>query len=187
MTDLSPLFPRQQAPALRVSLAGGGAFDLSREAPANFTLLVFYRGLHYPICESQMKELEAKLPEFEKRGVGVIAISSDSRDRSEKAKADWGLTNLRVGYGLDLEAARAWGLYVSSGSGRTSAGVDEPALFSEPGLFLIRPDHTLYFASVQTMPFARSHFADILSAIDFVVAKNYPARGEVVQLPKAAA
>ena len=187
MTDLSPLFPRQQVPALRVPLTGGGAFDLSRETPANFTMVVFYRGLHCPICKTQMRDLEAKLPDFEKRGVGVIAISSDNRERGEKTKADWGLSSLRVGYGLELEAARAWGLYISSGKGPTSAGVDEPALFSEPGLFLIRPDRTLYFASVQTMPFARPHFVDILSAIDFVVAKGYPARGEVTNLARAAA
>jgi hypothetical protein len=40
-------------------------------------------------------------------------------------------------------------------------------------------DGTLYFASVQTMPFARPAFGDILGALDFVIAKNYPARGEV--------
>ena len=135
MTDLSPLFPRQQVPDLRVSLAGGGSFDLSRERPANFTLVVFYRGLHCPICKTQVRDLEAKLPEFEKRGVGVVAISSNGHERGEKAKAEWGLSNLRVGYGLDLEAARSWGLYISSGRGPTYAGVDEPTLFSEPGLF----------------------------------------------------
>ena len=69
----------------------------------------------------------------------------------------------------------------------TSAGVEEPALFSEPGLFLVLPDRTLYFASVQTMPFARPHFTDILAALDYVIAKNYPARGEVMNLPAAAA
>jgi hypothetical protein len=37
------------------------------------------------------------------------------------------------------------------------------------------------------MPFARPHFADILGALDFVIAKNYPARGEVVALSAAAA
>src|SRR5262249_62025948 len=57
----------------------------------------------------------------------------------------------------------------------------------EPGLFLVRPDRTLYFASVQTMPVARPHFTDILAALDFVTAKNYPARGEVMNLPAAAA
>lgn len=187
MTDLSPLFPRQQVPALRVPLAGGSSFDLSKEKPAHFTMIVFYRGLHCPICKTQLRELQEKLPEFEKRGVNVVAISSDSADRGERTKADWGLSDLRVGYALDLGTARAWGLYISTSKGPTSAGHDEPALFSEPGLFLVRPDGALYFATVQTMPFARPHFADILSALDFVIAKDYPARGEVVQLPRAAA
>jgi hypothetical protein len=32
------------------------------------------------------------------------------------------------------------------------------------------------------MPFARPSFGDILKAIDFVVAKDYPARGEVTKI-----
>jgi hypothetical protein len=57
-------------------------------------------------------------------------------------------------------------------------GIDEPALFSEPGIFLMRPDRTLYWASVQSMPLARPHFRGILSALDFAIAKDYPARSE---------
>jgi peroxiredoxin len=180
MTDLHPLFPRQPVPALDVPLVSGGRFNLVAERPERFTLLVFYRGLHCPICRAQMKELESKLPEFQKRGVSVVALSSDGQDRAERAKSEWGLPNLRLGYGLDLGTARRWGLYVSTSRGTTSLGIEEPALFSEPGLFLVRPDRTLYFASVQTMPFARPHFADILQALDFVIAHDYPARGEVV-------
>ena len=60
MTDLVPLFPRQPVPPLNVNLAGGGLFDLRSERPKHFTLLVFYRGLHCPICKSQLKELEVK-------------------------------------------------------------------------------------------------------------------------------
>jgi hypothetical protein len=67
----------------------------------------------------------------------------------------------------------------------TSAELAEPPLFSEPGIFLVRPDRTLYFSSVQTMPFARPHLADILGALDFVIAEDYPARGEVITLPAA--
>ena len=187
MTDLTPLFPRQPVPALKVALVGGGTFDLAAETPDQFTLVVFYRGLHCPLCKVQLRDLEAKLGEFERRGVAVVAISSDPRDRAERAKSEWGVPSLLVGYGLDLITARAWGLYVSPGIGRTSAGVDEPALFIEPGLYLIRPDRTLYFGSVQTMPFSRPHFADVLTAIDYVVAHNYPARGEVERLPQHAA
>jgi hypothetical protein len=42
----------------------------------------------------------------------------------------------------------------------------------------IKPDQTLYASSVATMPFARPHFKEILAAIDFIVEKDYPARGE---------
>src|SRR6516165_9454319 len=182
MTDFVHLFPRRTVPPLRVDLAGGGTFDLAREKPAHFTLVVFYRGLHCPICKTQLRELESKLEEFDKRGVAVVAVSSDTKERATQTRDGWGLTRLRIGYGLDLTAARHWGLFISSGRGMTSTGVEEPARFSEPALYLIRPDGTLYFGSVQTMPFARPHFADILAAIDYVLKNNYPARGEVTDL-----
>ncbi len=75
---------------------------------------------------------------------------------------------------MSIENAREWGLYVSTSRGMTSAGVDEPPLFAEPGLFLVKPDGTLYWGSVSTMPFARPHFADIGGAIDFAVARTTP-------------
>jgi peroxiredoxin len=187
MTDISPLIPRQPVPSLVVPLAGGGKFDLAVETPKNFTLVVFYRGLHCPQCRKQLTDLEAKLPEIEKRGVSVVAISADSPERGEKTKAEWNLPNLRIGYGLDLRTARAFGLWISAGRGKTSAGINETTLFTEPGLFLIKPDGTLFCASVQTMPWARPHFADLISALDFVIEKNYPARGDVVSLPAQAA
>jgi peroxiredoxin len=187
MIDITPLIPRQPVPHLAVALAGGGKFDLDIETAKNFILVVFYRGLHCPQCRKQLTELEAKLAEFEKRGVSVVAISADDAERAERTKSEWSLPNLRIGYGLSLSTARAFGLWISTGRGKTSAGIEEPALFNEPGLFLIKPEGTLYCASVQTMPFARPHLADLLAALDFIGERNYPARGEVVTLPAQAA
>lgn len=133
MTDIVPLLPRQPVPSLNVDLAGGRSFQLERERPPKFTLLVFYRGFHCPICKTQLRELESKLEEFDKRGVAVVAVSSDSRERAEETKRAWELTRLRLGYGLDLVSARRWGLFISTGRGMTSTGVEEPARFSEPG------------------------------------------------------
>jgi peroxiredoxin len=186
MTDIAPLVPRQPVPPLAVALAGGGMFDLATESPDKFIMVVFYRGLHCPLCRKQLSELEAKLPEFDKRGVSVVAISADDKERAERSKSEWGLPSLRLGYGLPLSTARAFGLWISTSRGKTSAGVEETSLFNEPGLFLIKPDRTLYCASVQTMPFARPQLADLVTALDFVVDKNYPARGEVVTVPAQA-
>lgn len=173
-----PLIPRQPVPAIDVPLTDGGRFILGAKHAEKFDLIVFYRGLHCPICTKYLLELERLAPEFEKRGVSLVAICSDDEDRGKKMAEKVNASVVKFGYGLALETARQWGLYISASRGATSIGIDEPALFSEPGVFLIRPDGTLYYGAVQTMPFARPQFQDLLGAIDFAIAKDYPARGE---------
>jgi peroxiredoxin len=180
MSTINPLFPRQPVPALEVTTVGGGTWRLADQKPENFTLVVFYRGLHCPICANYLGDLNRKVGDFAERGVEIVVISSDGADRAAEAKEKWRMDKLTVGYGLDLGKAREWGLYISSSRGKTSVGIEEPALFAEPALYLVRPDGTLYFGAVQTMPFARPRFADILQGLDFVIESDYPARGEVI-------
>jgi peroxiredoxin len=172
------LMPRQSVPPLQVPTLDHGPFDLSADAATNFTLLVFYRGLHCPICLKYLLELGRQQADFEQRGVKLIAVSSDTPERARAMADKLKAPGLRVGHSLPLALAREWGLYVSTSRGLTSIGIEEPALFSEPGVFLVRPDGTLYYGAVQTMPFARPHFDELLAAIDFALAKDYPARGE---------
>ena len=172
------LFPRQIAPALATETLRHGPFDLATQTPERFTLICFYRGLHCPICATYLKELERLVPEFAKRGTETIAISSDTADRAEQMAAKIGASALRIGHGLDLATARSWGLYISASRGTTSIGIEEPALFSEPGVFLVRPDRTIYYLAIQSMPFARPNFAEMALALDFVIKSGYPARGE---------
>ena len=172
------LIPRQPAPALAVDTLAHGRFDLSTASPERFTLVCFYRGLHCPLCATYLKELERLVPEFASRGVETIAISSDGQSRAAEMAEKIGAEALRIGYGLALETARAWGLYISASRGKTSIGIEEPALFSEPGVFLIRSDGTIYYLSVQSMPFVRPSFAEMVAALDFVIKSHYPARGE---------
>ena len=172
------LMPRQAVPALSVPLVDGTHYDLGAESPEHFSLVVFYRGLHCPICAKYLTELARLLPDFAQRGVNVLAISSDTPERAAKMAEKLGGHPLRIGHSLPLQVARDWGLYLSTSRGTTSIGIEEPPLFSEPGVFLVRPDNTLYFGTVQTMPFARPVFSEMLGAIDFALAKQYPARGE---------
>lgn len=172
------LMPRQAVAALVLPTLAHGRFDLAQEHPERFSLLVAYRGLHCPICHKYLLELARLQPDFEQRGVNVLAFSSDGRERAQAMVDKLSAPALRMGYALPLPVAKQWGLYVSSSRGMTSIGIEEPALFSEPGVFLVRPDGTLYYGSVQTMPFARPHFDELLGAIDFAIAKDYPARGE---------
>jgi peroxiredoxin len=176
--EIVMLIPRQPTPVLSVPTLAHGKYDLATDAPRTFGLVVFYRGLHCPICHKYLLELGRLLPEFTQRGVQVIALSSDAKDRAQAMSDKLNAPDLRLGYGLTLESARAWGLYISASRGTTSIGIEEPALFSEPGVFIVRPDATLYYGAVQTMPFARPHFDELIAALDFAIAKDYPARGE---------
>lgn len=172
------LLPRQKTPGLTLPTLDHGPFDLSAETSERGTILCFYRGLHCPICASYLTEFQKLAGEFAERGVGTIAISSDGEERARGMAQKIGASTLRFAYDLPLSKAREWGLYLSTSRGVTSIGIEEPPLFSEPGLFMVTRDQTLYYGAVQTMPFVRPHFSDLLGALDFAIARAYPARGE---------
>ena len=175
---MSALKPRTKSPELEVETLAAGCWRLSEQRPENFTMIVAYRGLHCPICSGYVRDLDRKVAQFRERGVEPVVISSDTEDRARETKESWGLENLIIGHGLSIDAAREWGLFISSSRGKTSVGVLEPPLFSEPGLFLVRPDAALYASAVNTMPFARPNFGELMKALDFIIEKDYPARGE---------
>lgn len=172
------LIPRQKTPDLTLPTLDHGQFDLSAENAERGTVICFYRGLHCPICATYLKEFEKKVAAFAERGVNCIASSSDGEERTRAMADKIEAKELRFGYDLPLSVAKEWGLYISTSRGKTSIGIEEPELFSEPGLFMVTPEQTLYYGSVQTMPFVRPHFAELVAALDFAIPNNYPARGE---------
>ena len=175
---MTVLKPRQPVPELNLSTLQG-TWSLSEQDPENFTMVVFYRGLHCPICSKYLAELNKLVDDFSEVGVSTLAVSSDGEERAQQAREDWGLDNVNLGYGLSVDQSRDWGLHRSAGRGKTSIGIEEPAEFAEPGLYLVRPDNSLYWGQVSTMPFARPHFREILGALNFALANDYPARGEL--------
>lgn len=172
------LLPRQKIPDLALPTLDHGPFDLAKESAERGTVICFYRGLHCPICATYLGELQKRVADFAARGVATLAVSTDGEERTRAMAEKIGADTLRFAYDLPLAKAREWGLYISTSRGKTSIGIEEPALFSEPGLFMVAPDQTLYYGSVQTMPFVRPHFSELVSALDFAIKNNYPARGE---------
>jgi len=169
------VIPGDTMPALDARLVSGEPWTLAGEKSARLALLAFYRGLFCSICRVWVADLDRLVPEFEKRGVSVIALSCDKEEGARKAVQGWGLRQLRVGHGLDVEDARRAGLYISEGRGLNPAsGEKEPMLFAEPALMLVRPEGELYAAWIQSTPYARVHIAEILTAVDNFVAKNLP-------------
>ncbi|WP_026752808.1 peroxiredoxin-like family protein [Sediminibacter sp. Hel_I_10] len=164
--------PRTKVPNISIDLVNDTKWNLEEQDPKNFSLIVFYRGKHCPVCKKYLEELQSKLDQFTSRGVNVIAISANTEKLAKATYDEWDIADIPVGFEFPIEKAKEWGLFASKGI------KEEPDMFFEPGLFLIRPDGELYCSSVQTMPFARPDFDDLLKAIDFILDKDYPARGE---------
>lgn len=164
--------PGSAAPALDLDLIIDAKWRLADQSPDAFTMIVFYRGLHCPICGVFLKGLREIYDDFLSKGVEVITVSMDTQDRAQTAQSDWGLDPIPMGYGLSVEQAKAWGLFLSEG--RTEK---EPELFAEPGLALVKPDGTLYMLEMGSAPFVRPDLKFLLSKLDFIIEKDYPPRG----------
>ncbi|MBR9846454.1 MAG: redoxin domain-containing protein [Algicola sp.] len=164
--------PRTKTPDIDINLVNDAKWKLSDQKPEHFTMVVFYRGKHCPICKTYLQTIQKNMDAFKNKGINVIAISSDTEEKAKASYENWEVSDLPIGYNFPIEEAREWNLYISKGI------KDEPEQFIEPALFLIDPEQTLYASSIQTMPFARPKIEDILKSIDFVLEKDYPARGE---------
>ncbi len=165
--------PRQKVPALEVPLVAGGTWSLDACSIETFLMVVFYRHKNCGVCQSYLKQLAAKYDALQKLGVEAIAISIDGADGAKAMAKQLSDPPFAIGHSLSLQAAQNWGLYLS-----TSRKDTEPAIFSEPGLFLVDRCRQLYFASVQSMPFGRTSFESLLEWIPKVVIGSIPARGE---------
>ncbi len=169
--------PTKPAPALSFPLIQGGTWTLADQSDETFTIVVFYRGKHCPICKTYMKEIDARIDQAAEQGIGVVAVSMDDEERTRATFEEIETTKLPIGYGLTEASARDWGLYISSGR----EGTAEPGVFSEPGLFVVQPDGTVFFSQIQSAPFTRPDFAKLLGGLKFASENNYPARGDLTK------
>lgn len=166
------LKPDQPTPPLSLPLVGGGRFDLSQETPENFTMIVVYRGHHCPVCKKYLTQLAGLREQYEAAGFGVVAVSMNGQTLAEQTHGEWELGSLRVAYGLTVDMARDWGLWVSK-----AFKPGEQDIFAEPGLFWVRPDGRLYLVDIANMPWSRPDLAYLLSRVPYALENNYPARG----------
>lgn len=166
------LTPDAPAPELKLPLVGGGEFDLAAENPENFTMVLFYRGYHCPVCKNYLGGLVASLKDYEAAGFSVVVASMNGEELAQKSVDEWELGDLRVAHSLSVDQAKDWGLWIS----KAFKDVEQD-IFVEPGLFWVRPDGRLYLADISNMPWARPDLKMLLSKVSYALENNYPARG----------
>lgn len=171
-TPAHAVLPGGAAPALELPVVGGDPFRLADRDPGLFTMLVFNRGLHCPVCRAQLSELDRRFDELAQKGIEVVSVSGETQERATQMHDEWRIDKVPLAYGLTEAQMREWGLFVSHGINDA-----EPTVFNEPALFLISPDGSVYYESILSMPVGRPRLDDLLGGIEYWTANDYPARG----------
>ena len=164
--------PAGSTPALEFPLLGGRTFSLADAEIDRLLMVVVYRGLHCPVCKKYLQTLQGLLDRYQELGVSVVTVSADPEERAHKSRQDWDIDQLAIGYGLSEQQMRDWDLYVS-----TAIKDGETPLFAEPAVFLFKPDRSLYYAVLNSMPFGRPDLEKLANSIEWLLDNDYPPRG----------
>jgi peroxiredoxin len=164
--------PKSKVPNIDLPLVSGGVFNMAEASPEKFQIIVAYRGVHCPKCKTQLQALDEMVDSIRENGHGVVAISMDTEEDAKKAQSEWGIKTLPIAHSLELLNAKSLGLFISD-----AISDKEPHLFAEPGVFVVRPDGTLYAEFIQNTPFGRPDIGDLVKGLNFVAENDYPTRG----------
>ena len=162
----------ESVPPLRMTLADGGVWSLAESRPEIFTIVWVIRGVHCSFCKAEVEALARRRDEYARIGCDIAVVSMDDDGRAARMASEWDTGDLLVGHGLTEVTARAWGLYLS-----TKVKDSEPALFAEPGAYLVRRDGTLYAQFQATSPWLRLDIDTMLRGITLALERGTPPRG----------
>ncbi|EDM37991.1 hypothetical protein PBAL39_16239 [Pedobacter sp. BAL39] len=140
--DISPLLIGETIPSATLKGANGESFDLNKEVAAKPTILIFYRGGWCPFCSKQLSGLQNAIPELEKQGYQLIAISTDKPEGLMQST-----TKEKLSYTLlsdsDLNLAKQFGIAFKAPEGywemlpKTTGGMNKELLLPVPSIFIL--------------------------------------------------
>lgn len=166
------LIPGQPVPPLDFLLSEGERSATDTLVPSALSLVSLYRGGWCADCRRFITGLDAVVPELQAIGIECLALSVDDAETTAQTSRDWSLAHLRLGSGLSVDQARGWGVYASR---MTMHGAER--FCTEPGLFLLRPDHSLYALWLQSLPSARPDVPWLVETLTYLEKAGFPLRG----------
>ena len=150
------LEPGDKAPDFTIKDLEGKLHQLYDYLNGQKTVLLFYRGEWCPICNLQLHSLQEKLAEFQEANAQILAISTDTPENTQKLVGKHNL-GFPVLAGLGHEAAEAYDLFFS-----------EEKSHAQPAVFILRPDGTVVYASLQSGPMGRPSNDDLLAIVSYI-------------------
>jgi len=140
------------------------------------TVLIFYRGGWCPFCNLQIHEYSAAKPQFDARGVGIVAISVDKPSEEAKTQAKHGVPfpmlsdsklvahqAYRVVHSTTLEERQA---FAAHGLDLTAYSGESHGSYAVPATLVIDQSGTLRFVHVDQEYKTRPSAKQMLEVVD---------------------
>jgi peroxiredoxin len=155
----------------------GAATTLHRAVGDRLAVLVFYRGAWCPYCNLALKAYQQQLlPELDRRGIGLIAISPQKPDESlslqEKQALGFGVLSddgnvlaRRLGI-LTAPTPGARAAQLQLGLDITAGNADGTTGIPMPTTVIIDADHVVRWIDVHPDYTTRTEPSDIVAALD---------------------
>lgn len=169
-----------RAPDFTLPNAIGESTSLSRCLESGIVILKFYRGDWCPICNLDLREVQRHLPQFEKYGAAVLAISPQNPDHalSAKEKNDLGFEVLSDSRQQVIESYRLQfdpGEDYHSRRDLTLLNGDGSRNLPVPATFIINQQQVIESAHAEANYTERMSPEDILTVLEGMKRKTQPA------------
>jgi len=170
----------EAAPSFTLPSATGRVITLAERLAEGPVVLTFYRGAWCPYCNLTLHALQQAHADIKARGAQLIAISPQIPDESlsltEKHQLGFDVlsdigcaTATEYGLSFDIDEELA-GVYDRLGFEMERVNAGHARTLPLPATFGIAPDGTIAWAFVDTDYTERAEPADILAALDELVA-----------------
>jgi peroxiredoxin len=153
-------------------LLAGGSWSLHGGSSPSLHLISFFRGAFCGFCTRFTQQLNGLHTEFAELGIGLTAVSVDTRDVAKVWAEDNGISKVSIGYGLTQEQTEACGLFASR---FTRDGKE--LYFAEPALWLVKPDAELLLNIQSSISCGRPDLESLVTGLKLLAGQGFPTRG----------
>lgn len=174
--DISPLLYGEKIPTVILSDVSGQGFDLNKAVANKPTILIFYRGGWCPFCTKQLSQIQDIIPELEKTGYQILAISTDSPEGLMQS-ADKGKLNYTLLSDADLNVSKQFGIAYKAPKGywdmlpKTTGGKNVDLLLPVPSVFILDKAGIIHFEYINP-DFKQRLSTELLRTVSQVIYKE---------------
>ncbi|CAN7558456.1 peroxiredoxin family protein [Rossellomorea sp. LjRoot5] len=139
------------------------SFEDHQKEHQSWHLIVFFRGSWCPVCQEELRELQANKEYLEKENVHLLAISSDKMADLQEFANKEDLT-FPILADEKLEAIKAYDVFYHG----EDAPYDDHGQHGEPAYFLVNEKGQAMYQQRQTSPFGRPHANELRKIVKYI-------------------